>query len=201
MSTLASTLLLFLNHTHISKKGTASECQGSAGVFRWGMLALALLCVPRLQQAWGAFARGDSLELNIVVNGIQQIAEGPRKLPVLQASRSCDHGPDTIRAGAMSARRSDARLPGRGRLGLLTGRSWPGELTWRGRLWGQGVQASLRKLWGKSRIPQTGYGLSSPTISGMLITTLGHTRLSVDDAVELPGGKPHQEPQRAPSRK
>lgn len=111
MSTLASTLLLFLNHTHISKKGTASECRGSAGVFRWGTLALALLCVPRLQQAWGAFARGDSLELNIVVNGIQQIAEGPQKLPVLQASRSCDHGPDTIRAGAMSARRSDARLP------------------------------------------------------------------------------------------
>lgn len=106
MSTLASTLLLFLNHTHISKKGTASECRGSAGVFRWGTLALALLCVPRLQQAWGALARGDSLELNIVVNGIQQIAEGLRKLPVLQASRSCDHGPDTIRAGAMSARRA-----------------------------------------------------------------------------------------------
>lgn len=180
MSTLALALLLFLNHTHISKKGTASECRGSAGVFRWGTLALALLCVPRLQQAWGAFARGDSLELNlkIVVNGIQQIAEGLQKLHVLQASWSCDHGPDTIRAGAMSARRSDARLPGRGRLGLLTGRSWPGELTWRGRLWGQGVQASLRKLWGKSRIPQTRYGLSSPTVSGMLITTLGHTRLS-----------------------
>lgn len=114
MSTLASALLLFLNHTHISKKGTASECRGSAGVFRWGTLALALLCVPRLQQAWGAFARGDSLELNlkIVVNGIQQIAEGLQKLHVLQASWSCDHGPDTIRAGAMSARRATPVFPG-----------------------------------------------------------------------------------------
>lgn len=49
-------------------------------------------------------------------------------------------------------------------------------------------------------LPQSGQGLSSLAIFQVLITILGHTWLSGDGPVELAGGRPHEGPERAPSR-